>query len=190
MIVLGVDPGSIRTGWGAIDTDGRSHRLLGNGTLAPPPHLPLPDRLRAIHTGLAAVIERLRPEALAVEDLFHAKSVRSALVLGHVRGVVLLAGAQAGLPVFAFPPATVKLQVTGFGRAEKAQVALMVARLLGLAGDGEAGDAADALAVALCFAHLAGPGSRVLAAPPGPAGRPAGSPTAAAASCASRPRTW
>ena len=81
------------------------------------------------------MIARLRPDVLAVEDLFHAVNTRSALVLGHVRGVVLLAGAQAGLPVSAFPPATVKLQVTGYGQAEKAQVALMVTRLLGLAGE-------------------------------------------------------
>jgi crossover junction endodeoxyribonuclease RuvC len=90
---------------------------------------------------------------LAVEDVFHAVNTRTALVLGHVRGVVLLAGAEAGLPVHAFPPATVKQQVTGFGRAEKAQVALMVARMLELPGEGEAGDAADALAGALCPAH-------------------------------------
>jgi crossover junction endodeoxyribonuclease RuvC len=102
---------------------------------------------------MAAVIERLRPESLAVEDVFHSLNTRSALVLGHVRGVVLLAGAEAGLPVHAFPPAAVKIQITGFGRAEKSQVALMVARLLGLPGEGEAGDAADALAVALCLAH-------------------------------------
>jgi crossover junction endodeoxyribonuclease RuvC len=122
--------------------------------LAPPPRDCLPDRLKAIHAGVAALIARLHPERLAVEDVFHALNTRSALVLGHVRGVVLLAGAEAGLPVHAFPPATVKHQITGFGRAEKAQVALMVARLLGLPGEGEAGDAADALAVALCLAHL------------------------------------
>jgi crossover junction endodeoxyribonuclease RuvC len=85
--------------------------------------------------------------------VFHAVNTRSALVLGHVRGVVLLAGAEAGLPVHAFAPAAVKVQITGFGRADKAQVALMVSRLLGLPGDGRAGDAADALAVALCLAH-------------------------------------
>lgn len=122
--------------------------------LAPPPRDSLPVRLKAIHAGVAALIARLHPELLAVEDVFHAVNTRSALVLGHVRGVVLLAGAEAGLPVHAFPPATVKNQITGFGRAEKSQVALMVARLLGLPGDGEAGDAADALAVALCLAHL------------------------------------
>ena len=122
--------------------------------LAPPQRHSLPERLHAIHSGIAALIARLHPDMLAVEDLFHAVNTRSALVLGHVRGVVLLAGAEAGLPVHAFPPATVKSQITGFGRAEKAQVALMVARLLDLPGPGEAGDAADALAVALCLAHL------------------------------------
>ena len=120
--------------------------------IAPPHSLPLPERLRIIHSGLQALLTRIQPEALAVEDLFHAANARSALVLGHVRGVVLLAGAEAGLTVHALAPATVKQQVTGFGRAEKGQVALMVSRLLNLAGDGEPGDAADALAVALCCA--------------------------------------
>ena len=159
MIILGVDPGSLRTGYGAIETDGRRHRLLEKGVLRSPRRLPLPERLRLIHAGIAELIARLRPEALAVEDVFHAVNTRTALVLGHVRGVILLAGAEAGLPVHEFPPATVKVQVTGFGRAEKPQVALMVARLLELSGDGEAGDAADALAVAVCHAHLHRPGT-------------------------------
>jgi crossover junction endodeoxyribonuclease RuvC len=84
--------------------------------------------------------------------VFHSANTRTALVLGHVRGVVLLAGAEHGLPVHEYPPATVKQQVTGFGRAEKGQVAFMVTRLLELAQDAEPGDATDALAVALCFA--------------------------------------
>jgi crossover junction endodeoxyribonuclease RuvC len=154
MIILGVDPGSLRTGYGAIQTDGRRHRLLDKGVLLPPPRLALPERLRLIHSGMRELIARVGPEVLAVEDVFHAANTRTALVLGHVRGVILLAGAEAGLAVHEFPPATVKVQVTGFGRAEKRQVALMVARLLGLTGDGEAGDAADALAVAVCHAHL------------------------------------
>ena len=98
---------------------------------------------------------------VAVEDAFHSVNTRTALVLGHVRGVVLLAGAQAGLVVSAFSPATVKAQVTGFGRAEKRQVALMVARHLDLPGDGEAGDASDALAVALCHACRHRPSQRL-----------------------------
>jgi crossover junction endodeoxyribonuclease RuvC len=154
MIVLGVDPGSLRTGYGAVETDGRRHRLVDMGALAPGQRLSLPEKLRHIHAGVAALLERLRPDVLAVEDVFHSANTRTALVLGHVRGVVLLAGAQAGIPVFEYPPATVKQQVTGFGRAEKAQVAYMVTRMLALPGDAPPGDATDALAVALCLACL------------------------------------
>jgi len=152
VIVLGVDPGSLRTGYGAVVTDGRRHRLLETGALAPGPRLALPDKLRHIHAGVVALIERLHPDALAVEDVFHAANTRTALVLGHVRGVVLLAGAQLGVPVHEYPPATVKQQITGFGRAEKGQVAFMVTRLLELSSSAEPGDATDALAVALCYA--------------------------------------
>jgi crossover junction endodeoxyribonuclease RuvC len=154
MIVLGVDPGSLRTGYGAVETDGRRHRLVEMGRIAPAPRVSLPEKLREIHAGIAALIRRLGPDALAVEDVFHSANTRTALVLGHVRGVVLLAGAEAGIPVHEYPPATVKQQVTGNGRAEKAQVAFMVTRLLALAGDAEPGDATDALAVALCLACL------------------------------------
>jgi crossover junction endodeoxyribonuclease RuvC len=154
MIVLGVDPGSVRTGFGAVETDGRRHRLVEAGILSPGPRLSLPEKLRHIHAGVARLIERLRPDALAVEDVFHAANTRTALVLGHVRGVVLLAGAQAGLPVLEYPPATVKLQVTGSGRAEKSQVAFMVTRILDLPQEAPPGDATDALAVALCLASL------------------------------------
>jgi crossover junction endodeoxyribonuclease RuvC len=169
MILLGVDPGSLRTGWGVIRSDGRRHGLVEAGVFRPPQRLALADKLRFIHDGLAALISRLAPEALAVEDVFHAANTRSALVLGHVRGVALLAGAEAGLPVHAFAPATVKQQVVGFGRAEKHQVALMVSRLLALERDAGPGDAADALAVAICLAcrqprHPAPPGAE--AAPP------------------------
>lgn len=153
--MLGVDPGSLRTGWGAVASDGRRVRLVGMGTLVPPPRLALPERLLRIHAGVRELIERLRPDLLAVEDVFHAVNTRTALVLGHVRGVVLLAGSEAGLPVEAFPPATVKVQVTGFGRAEKRQVALMVTRLLDLPALAPPGDAADALAIALCGAQRA-----------------------------------
>lgn len=152
MIVLGVDPGSQRTGYGAVDSDGRRHRLIETGTLAPPVRASLAEKLQQIHRGVAALIARLDPDALAVEDVFHASNARTALVLGHVRGVVLLAGAQAGLPVHEYPPATVKQQVTGSGAAEKRQVAFMVTRLLELPAAAPAGDATDALAVALCLA--------------------------------------
>ena len=152
MIVLGVDPGSLRTGYGAVETDGRRHRLIEMGTVAPPPRLPLAEKLRHIHAAVARLIARLGPDALAVEDVFHAANTRTALVLGHVRGVVLLAGAEAGLPVHEYPPAMVKQHITGFGRAEKTQVAFMVTRMLALAENAAPGDATDALAVALCLA--------------------------------------
>jgi crossover junction endodeoxyribonuclease RuvC len=157
LIVLGVDPGSLRTGYGVVASDGRRHSLVELGTIAPHKHLSLPEKLRLIHHGVAALLERLRPDALAVEDVFHSANTRTALVLGHVRGVVLLAGAEAGVAVHEYPPATVKQQVTGFGRAEKSQVAFMVTRMLELGSDAEPGDATDALAVALCFACLSTP---------------------------------
>jgi crossover junction endodeoxyribonuclease RuvC len=156
VIILGVDPGSLKTGYGAIRTDGQRHSLLEMGVLAVPRALEFPLRLRFIHEGLTGLIARLHPDVLAVEDVFHSLNSRSALVLGHVRGVILLAGAAASLPVRAHAPASVKLQVTGFGGAEKVQVALMVARHLGLRMDDAPRDATDALAVALCDAHLHG----------------------------------
>jgi crossover junction endodeoxyribonuclease RuvC len=158
MIILGADPGSLRTGWGAIESDGRRHRLLEMGVITTPAGTSLDQRLRVIHDAIRTLLTRLEADVLAVEDVFHAVNSRSALVLGHVRGVVLLAGAEAGVTVSAFPPATVKAQIAGYGRAEKSQVAFMVARLLGVAAIGHAGDASDALAVALCHAHLAGSG--------------------------------
>jgi crossover junction endodeoxyribonuclease RuvC len=152
MLILGVDPGSLRTGWGAVATDGRRHRLVEKGAVVTSSRLPLAERLLRIHAGIVHVIGRLSPDVLAVEDVFHAANTRTALVLGHVRGVVLLAGAEAGLIVHEFPPATVKQQVTGSGRADKRQVAFMVARMLDIEGAGDPGDATDALAVALCLA--------------------------------------
>jgi crossover junction endodeoxyribonuclease RuvC len=154
MIILGVDPGSVRTGYGAVETDLRHHRLLDRGMLSPGQRLSLPEKLRHIHAGVRDLLTRLRPDVLAVEDVFHAANTRTALVLGHVRGVVLLAGAEAGIVVHEYSPATVKQQVTGSGRADKQQVAFMVTRLLELRSASEPGDATDALAVALCCACL------------------------------------
>ena len=159
MIILGVDPGSRRTGFGVIEARGDVRRLIEQGTVTAPARGSFEERLHQIYRGIRDLIERIHPDVIAVEDIFHAVNARSALLLGHVRGVVLLAGAEAGLPVRAYSPATVKLEVTGSGRAEKEQVAYMVARHLGLAGRGQAGDAADALAVALCHArHCRGDG--------------------------------
>jgi crossover junction endodeoxyribonuclease RuvC len=153
MIIFGIDPGSERTGYGCIDSDGRRHRLVACGSLSAPADTPFPGRLQAIHEGLAALLGEHRPACVAIENIFHAKNVRSALRLGHARGVALLAASSAGVPVVEYTPAEIKRAVVGFGRAEKQQVGQMVKLLLGLDAVPTPHDAADALAIAICHVH-------------------------------------
>jgi len=153
VIIFGIDPGSERTGYGCVDSDGRRHRLVACGAISAPAHAPFPERLLCIHAGLAALLAEHRPDAVAVENVFHSKNVRSALKLGHARGVALLAASQAGLLVAEYSPAEIKRAVVGFGRAEKQQVGGMVKLLLRLAAVPTPHDAADALAVAICHVN-------------------------------------
>ena len=155
MILLGVDPGSLKTGWGVLDWRGAKVGSLGYGTLIARGDDPMPERLRTLHDGLTAVLRTHRPEAMAVESLFYAKNVKSALVLSQARGVLLLASAQAAVPVFEYAPLDIKRALVGYGRAEKKQVQFMVRRLLGL-DEEPAPDAADALAVAFCHGTRSG----------------------------------
>lgn len=155
MKIFGIDPGSDRTGYGCIETSGSRHHLVVCGSLSAPARSTFPDKLRHIHAGLAALLARHRPDCVAVEDIFYARNVRSALKLGHARGIALLAAAEAGLPVAEYPPATIKMAVVGFGRAEKHQVGEMIRLLLGLDDVPTPHDAADALAVAVCHLHSA-----------------------------------
>lgn len=150
-LVLGVDPGSQHTGYGLILVEGQKLALVAQGRISPSTAWPLPRRLAHIHRHLAGLISGHQPQMVAVEDIFYGKNVRSALKLGHVRGVVLLAAAQAGLEVFEYAPRQVKNTVAGYGQAEKTQVAHMVAELLDF-HQPLAPDAADALAVAICHA--------------------------------------
>ncbi|MCB1183881.1 crossover junction endodeoxyribonuclease RuvC [bacterium] len=147
MIILGVDPGSHATGYGVIDT-GPVVRMVAGGVIRTPAGAPLSERLLTIHEELTAVIAAHAPMQMAVEDLFNAKNARSSLVLGHARGVILLAGARAGLAVSEYAPREVKQALTGNGAATKEQVRFMVMRLLGL-GQEPPLDLSDALAVAL-----------------------------------------
>ena len=149
-VILGVDPGSRDTGFGVIQGEGEHLLHLASGRIHTGRPPSLENRLRQIYDGLTALIQEHQPQALALEEIFLAANVRSAFVLGQVRGVVLLAGAQAALPIFHYPPATVKKAVVGYGQATKAQVQLMVEHLLGLKVTNE--HAADALAVGMC--HL------------------------------------
>ena len=153
MIIAGVDPGSRITGYGIIKVTGNRFQCLDYGAInltgrgAPPE---LKDRLDTIFTSLSDIFVTHSPEYLVVESVFYARNVHSSLLLGHVRGVILLAAARAGLPVIEYSPLEVKKAVTGYGRADKEQVQTMVKRLLNLDKVPEPNDASDALALALC----------------------------------------
>ena len=157
MRVLGIDPGSTVTGYAVVDAgpgngDASSRglgRLIECGVITCTRANPLPQRLAELHEGIVELIARHHPTALALENAFYHKNVRTTLVLGHARGVVLLAAQQAGLAIAEYPPATIKKTVVGRGGARKAQVGAMVARLLRLAHAPTPADAADGVAVAL-----------------------------------------
>jgi len=150
--VLGIDCGSERTGYGVIESDGLDHRLLAAGVIRTSPKTPFERRLAEISSGLRALIRQHEPESAAVEEVFHAANVKTALKLAHVRGIALLAIADAGVAFAEYSALEVKMSVVGYGRAEKCQVQIMVQSLLGLAEIIESEDASDALAVAICHA--------------------------------------
>jgi crossover junction endodeoxyribonuclease RuvC len=156
--IFGIDPGSERTGYGCVESDGRRHVLLACGAVAAPPGDTFPNRLARIHSELSALLTSYRPDCVAIENLFHAANVRSALKLGHARGVAMLAAVEAGCDVVEYTPAEIKRAVVGYGRAEKQQVGQMVKLLLGLKAAPSPHDAADALAVAICHLHSMPPG--------------------------------
>jgi len=156
MRVLGIDCGGEYTGYGVVEQDecGRIHYVC-SGAIRLSSHQALELRLMKIGEELSDVIAHSAPEIVAIEDVFYAVNAKSALMLGHVRGVAMLTAAQAGLPVIAYSPLSIKSAVVGYGRAEKLQVQLMVARLLALPAPPEPPDVADALAIAICHLHTA-----------------------------------
>jgi crossover junction endodeoxyribonuclease RuvC len=162
MRIIGVDPGSNITGYGVIESDGRRYELIEYAGIRGPKHLSFPERLLAISRKLEEVIERLSPEACAVEDTFYAVNVKSALKLGQARGAVLVAAARAGVEVFEYSPLEIKSALVGYGRAEKQQVQEMVRVLLGLKTAPEPLDASDALAIAICHINVASTRARLL----------------------------
>jgi crossover junction endodeoxyribonuclease RuvC len=152
MRVLGIDCGTERTGYGVIASDGREHRLVTAGVIRTRTDSPFQERLLEIARGLREVIREHQPEAVAVEQVFHAANTKTALKLAHVRGVALLAAAEAGLELGEYSPLEIKSSVVGYGRAEKSQVQRMVGSLLGLEQPLASEDASDALAAAICHA--------------------------------------
>ncbi len=153
VIVLGIDPGSVVTGFGVVALENGRMRAVSSGITRVSSERPLSERLQHIHSEVIRQIEAHHPDMVAVEDLFYAKNVKSVLKLGHARGVILLAAAQSGLPVHEYAPRAVKQSVVGSGAASKDQVASMVSRLLGLEQGTLEADEADALAVAVCHIH-------------------------------------
>jgi crossover junction endodeoxyribonuclease RuvC len=159
MVVLGIDPGSLRTGWGVVATDGSRLVAVDVGVLRPAAGLPLAGRLSCLHHELSRILEMYAPEAVAIEAVFHGPNVRSLVTLGQARGALLAAAGARGVPVLELSPAEVKKAVTGRGSATKDQVAQMVGVLLGaqaraqLAAAALPVDATDALAVAIAALH-------------------------------------
>ena len=153
MRILGIDPGSNSTGYGIIESDGSSHTAILYGAIKTQSSKPFHERLLKIYAGLGEILAREQVDVLAIEEVFHATNVQSALKLGHARGVALLVAAQRGLPVFEYSPLEIKSAIVGYGRADKQQVQGMVRFLLRLPEIPTPNDAADALAIAICHSH-------------------------------------
>ncbi|MBW1926683.1 MAG: crossover junction endodeoxyribonuclease RuvC [Deltaproteobacteria bacterium] len=158
-IILGIDPGSLATGYGIVSWEDNRLHFVNAGIIRPHAGLTFAKRLERLYSGLKEVIGRHNPTVSAVEGVFQSVNARAALLLGHARGAVILSAVHGGLPGFEYSPITVKQAVVGYGRAEKSQVQHMVRILLNLSKK-PAQDAADALAVAICHAHSSG--SRLL----------------------------
>ena len=153
MIVLGIDPGTAAMGYGVVDRTGGRLRAVDYGCITTTADAPLPDRLQVLYEHVAELIETHRPDLVAVERLFFSRNAQTAFAVGQARGVVLLAAAQADVPVREATPSEVKVAVTGYGAADKEQVGRMVAVILQLSEVPHPDDTADALAIAVCIAN-------------------------------------
>lgn len=154
MIILGIDPGTALLGFGVVQFDGEP-ALIDFGAVATPAGAPMPDRLVGLYDAVRELLDRHRPDVVAVEQLFFARNVTTAISVGQARGVALLAAAQSGVAVREYSPSEVKHAIVGYGKADKTQVQEMVRMILGLAEAPHPDDAADALAVALCHGQRA-----------------------------------
>ncbi|MBI3963734.1 MAG: crossover junction endodeoxyribonuclease RuvC [Candidatus Kerfeldbacteria bacterium] len=152
-IILGIDPGVSRTGYGVVTDDRSGVRYRTAGLIQTAAGTPHTQRLNTIHQAIVRLFRRWKPQQVAVEKLFFMKNVRTAIAVGEARGVVLLAAGETGTPLLEYTPLQVKMAVTGYGKADKRQVQLMVQRILHLDRVPTPDDVADALAVAICGAH-------------------------------------
>ncbi len=155
MVVLGIDPGYAIVGCGAVCYDRGRFTLQEASAITTPPKVPFEKRLEMIYRGMCALLERVRPDAVAIEELFFSQNKTTGIYVAHARGVILLAAAQYGVEPFEYNPMQVKQAVVGYGNADKRQVMDMTRRLLCLPECPKPDDVADALAVAVCHAHSA-----------------------------------
>lgn len=155
MIVLGVDPGIAITGYGLVEECNGTLKPVDYGVVTTSSNMRMSDRLIKIYDSINQIISYYNPDALAVEELFFNKNVKTALIVGHARGVAILAAAKKGIPIYEYTPLQVKQAVVGYGRAEKNQVQQMIKFLLRLREIPKPDDAADALAVSVCHIHCA-----------------------------------
>ncbi len=153
MRILGIDPGYATIGFGILEADRGCARLLQYGTITTPPEFPFPQRLLVIHQDMIQLIEEIKPDVMAIEELFWGHNVTTGIGVSHGRGVILLSAAQRQLPIFEYTPMQIKQAVVGYGNATKLQVMDMTKRLLKMEKVARPDDAADAIAVALCHAR-------------------------------------
>ncbi len=150
MIILGIDPGTATTGYGVLESENGKLKMIENGCVLTDKGLPMPERLAILGEGIAGIIRKFSPEIMAIEELFYFKNQKTVISVGQARGVAVFVGKNAGLSIHEYTPLQVKQAVTGYGRAEKKQVQLMVKNILKLQDIPRPDDAADALAVAIC----------------------------------------
>lgn len=152
MIILGIDPGTAITGYGVLDADGSKLKMIETGCVLTDKDLPMPQRLDIVGKGIREVIRKFNPEVMAIEELFYFKNKKTVISVGQARGVAVFIGRSCGVEIREYTPLQVKQAVTGYGRADKRQVQLMVKNILKLEEIPKPDDAADALAVAICCA--------------------------------------
>jgi crossover junction endodeoxyribonuclease RuvC len=162
MRILGIDPGIAIVGFGVLDYDGVNFSVIDYGAITTPAHTPVPDRLKMIYDDLQYVIDKYKPEQMAIEELFFNNNVKTAITVAQARGVLILGASLKGLEVFEYTPLQVKQAVVGYGRAEKMQVQQMTKSILNLAEIPKPDDTADAVAIAICHGFSNGVRANIL----------------------------
>ncbi len=153
MIIIGIDPGYAITGFGVIEYEGNHFKLIESGSIQTKAGVPLPTRIAKIYDDMTLLIEKYKPDAIAIEELFFNRNTTTAIGVAQGRGSVLIAAAKTSTPIYEYTPLQVKQGVTGYGRADKKQVQMMVKTVLGLEKVPKLDDTTDAIAIAICHAH-------------------------------------